>query len=106
MILSGSTTALSHHPPHPYTPENASALRTTWHLSEAVPRDLALADVSLRAVQRRGNLNDGYGIIVNLTIIHPGANAAITTLLTGENGKIKPPRSSGQALAWRSHEIT
>jgi hypothetical protein len=55
--------------------------------------------VSLRGAQRRGNLNDGYGIIVNLTIIHPGANAAITTLLTGENGEIT-------SSARRSHEIT
>jgi hypothetical protein len=27
-------------------------------------------------------------------------NRAISTLLPGGNGEIKPPRSSGQALAW------
>jgi hypothetical protein len=47
---------------------------------------------------RRGNLEAGSGIIVNLTIIHAGAHGAISTLLPGGKGEITT--SSG-----RSHEI-
>jgi hypothetical protein len=32
-------------------------------------------------------------------------SVAISTVLPGGKGEIKTPRSSGQALAWRSHEI-
>jgi hypothetical protein len=37
---------------------------------------------------RRSNLDSEPGNIVNLTIIHAGANAAISTLLPGGKGEI------------------